>query len=212
MATAGTMTRVFAEGLALSEAQVASRYRALREAGLVTKGGRGRFAPTMSLLDGARLLIALMGAEMIAETKPAVEIFGQGICAVCEGDDDPLAEALRDLVFEETIALLLDCCLTYRLGDPGRFERLGRDVTINLSPTQLTATVSRPGFIAIFQPAIEKTFPAGMSISSEMSVSDRMWLRADRRGLQTEARVEMTDLLELAPAFGPADSSYLPTH
>jgi len=211
MATSGKMTLLFSNALGLTQAHVAARYRALREGGRVTKGGRGRFAPDMTPLDAARLLIAVMGAEAIGDTVAAVQIFGGSDCVVDDGEDDPLGEAIRQLVFEDAIALIFQACLAWRLGDRSPYERLARGVTIELSPSSLTAVIRRDGFSALFQPNVI-TRLTDASLSEEMSPGDRMQLRADRQGLDVRVSVDTTDLLELAPALGCADDAYRPTH
>lgn len=212
MTTSGEMTRQFAEALVMSHAQVAARYRALRECNLVTKGGRGPFAPEMTALDAARLLIAVMGAQAIAETPAVTTILGKADCVICEGEDDVLAGEIADLDFEQTLALILRACLAYRLGDPQDYERLARGVVISLSPTDLTATVTREGSVASFRPEQGKSSSCWPGVSSDRSVWDRLWLRSDRTGLQIHVSVEAPELLELAPAFGPSDADYRPTH
>ena len=212
MATSGEMIRVFADALGLTEAYVAARYRALRECGLVSKGGRGRFAPSMTALDGARLLIAVMGAQAIADTRAAVEIFGKAEGVTVEGENDPLTRAIDALPFEQTLALILEACVSYRLGEISPFDWVVRGVTITVSPTRLTATLSREGFHAEFLPAASKGFASEVRLSGDMTPSDRLWLRADRAGLQINVAVEAPELLELAPAIGPGDATYRPTH
>lgn len=210
MATAGEMTSMFAEALVVTEAQVAARYRALREAGLVSKGGRGAFAPQMTALDASRLLIAVMGAQGIAETSAITTLLGRSVCLVCDGDD-VLAEVLGDLNLEEAIAVILRACLSYRLGQREDFERMARGAKISLSPTDLTATITRPGFSANFHPQQDKA-SAHLSASTDMSISDRLWFRSDRSGLQIRVSVEAAELLELAPSLGPPDAGYRRTH
>lgn len=51
-------------------------YRELRVAGLVTRGGRGRSAPTSSRLDASRLVLSLLASDMAKNAVPAVLRFG----------------------------------------------------------------------------------------------------------------------------------------
>ena len=187
---------------------MAARYRALRESGLVTKGGRGPFAPEMTALDAARLLIAVMGAQAIAETGAITTILGGAECVVCEDDGDGgvLAEAFGDLVFEKAVAKVLQACLAFRLGHPRDYVRMVRGITISLSPTALTATIARDGVVAIFRP----TRAAGAS--SDLAVAERLWRRPDHTGLQIQVSIEAPELLELAPSLGPSNAVYRPTH
>jgi hypothetical protein len=77
MATSGELIGGFAEVLKISEAEVGFYYRNLREAGLMTRGGRGRSAPPMTSLDLARLLIAFLVTNVARKAPEAVNDFGQ---------------------------------------------------------------------------------------------------------------------------------------
>lgn len=63
MATPGQLIDAYAAALCLPRSVVEANYRSLREDGLVTKGGRGKSAPTSTPQDAAALLIALMTRE-----------------------------------------------------------------------------------------------------------------------------------------------------
>lgn len=77
MATSGQLVQITAKALRLPEVTVELHYRALRKAGLVQKGGRGRSARQIEALDASRLLIALMGAGIVKEVPEAVERIGR---------------------------------------------------------------------------------------------------------------------------------------
>src|SRR5690606_29464750 len=72
MATPGELIKAVADVLHVPEVTISSYYRSLREAGLVTKGGRGRSAAKMTAADAAHLLIAVGGARFERETADSV--------------------------------------------------------------------------------------------------------------------------------------------
>ena len=72
MATSGELINTVAVITGHSEARVVTYFRSLREAGLVTKGGRGPSAAKMSYRDAATLLTALMGSRF--DNEPAAQI------------------------------------------------------------------------------------------------------------------------------------------
>ena len=72
----GLITKI-AEATDIAPTTVGLFARALREAGLLTTGGRGSSAPHMQTIDAARLLLAHLASET-AETAPrAVRDFGE---------------------------------------------------------------------------------------------------------------------------------------
>lgn len=72
MATSGELIKTVAEITGHPEARVNTYFRSLREAGLVTKGGRGPSAAKMTSRDAATLLTALMGSRF--DNEPAAQI------------------------------------------------------------------------------------------------------------------------------------------
>jgi len=72
MATPGELIKTTASVLGLSEATATTYYRSLREAGLVTKGGRGPSAPNMTARDAAQLLIAAGGSRFEKDTAEKI--------------------------------------------------------------------------------------------------------------------------------------------
>ncbi|WP_368933394.1 hypothetical protein [Brevundimonas naejangsanensis] len=104
MATAGEIARIFGEAMGLTEASVALRYRALREDGLVVKAARGRYTPDRSMLESARLLIAIMGAQAVAEVAASVRLIGSARCKIA-GEPGHADHSYR---FEDVIKELLE--------------------------------------------------------------------------------------------------------
>lgn len=72
MATSGDLIKTVAEITGHPDARVTTYFRSLREAGLVTKGGRGPSAAKMTFRDAATLLTALMGSRF--DSEPAAQI------------------------------------------------------------------------------------------------------------------------------------------
>jgi hypothetical protein len=77
MATPGELVETVADALRVSEVTVGVYYRNLREAGLVTKSGRGRSAPSLSYLDASRLVIALMVSESAIHAAREARKYGR---------------------------------------------------------------------------------------------------------------------------------------
>ncbi len=76
MATSGELVKMIAVETGYPEPTVAIVARKLREAGLLTKGGRGRSAAHMSPLDAARLVLAFLVTESPGRAVEAVTDFG----------------------------------------------------------------------------------------------------------------------------------------
>lgn len=72
MASPGELIKAVADVLHIPEVTVSSYYRNLREAGHVTKGGRGRSAPRMTANDAAQLLIAIGGSRFEKESAEKI--------------------------------------------------------------------------------------------------------------------------------------------
>lgn len=211
MASSGTMISVFAQGLCLSRAHVAVRYRALREYGLVSKAGRGRSAAAMSPLDASRLLIALLAVQPIAQTAEATDLLGQADCVDSKGDAG-LIDGFTDLKFDQALALILERSLAQRLDDATNSAFRFSELAIVVATTALTAMIELQGFSATYQPAATKSYSHDIDSVAQLSSRDRLMLRADRRGIDITARIEGPELLELAPALGPPGAVYRPTH
>ncbi|MGV3553101.1 hypothetical protein [Rhizobium sp.] len=81
MATSGALINICGEVTGLGSVLVNSRYRSLRKAGMVSKGGRGPYAAQMTSRDGALTLIALMGSDREAADK-TVSDFDAVVCEV----------------------------------------------------------------------------------------------------------------------------------
>jgi DNA-binding transcriptional ArsR family regulator len=76
MASPGELVQVTAHSLGIEEGTVASHYRALREAGLVTKAGRGPSAPAMTPADAAALLISVASGGLAKDGVHTIERYG----------------------------------------------------------------------------------------------------------------------------------------
>lgn len=81
MASPGELIKTVAEVFDVPEVTIASSYRALREAGYVTKGGRGRSAAHMTPRDAGALLIAICGSRFEREAAGGVYAAYSGLQA-----------------------------------------------------------------------------------------------------------------------------------
>lgn len=76
MVTIGEFSKLVSEAIGDPAPTVAQVLRVLRDDGLLSTGGRGSSAPTMTPLDGARVLIALLVSEKPAKAAESVRDFG----------------------------------------------------------------------------------------------------------------------------------------
>ncbi|MEH2612938.1 hypothetical protein [Bradyrhizobium sp. AZCC 1693] len=73
MPTSVELVDIVATALHWERTEVFHHARNLREAGVLTKGGRGITAPQMNLLDGANLICAVLAAKRVKESSEAVK-------------------------------------------------------------------------------------------------------------------------------------------
>lgn len=73
MASPGELTKTVADVLGIDPTTVANIYRGLREAGLVTKGGRGRSAAVVSPRDAAMLLLGVCASDSVKDAPAAAQ-------------------------------------------------------------------------------------------------------------------------------------------
>lgn len=104
MAIASETIQIIADGLGVSPATVRSYFREIQKAGLIGKGGRGRAAEHFSSADTARIVIALMGADSLAEAPVAVSLLG-GTCCFIAGEPGQPDNRYR---FDEVLSELFE--------------------------------------------------------------------------------------------------------
>lgn len=73
MASPGELTKAVAEVFGTDPVTVANIYRGLREAGLVTKGGRGRSAAVVSSRDAAMLLLGVCASDSVKDAPASAK-------------------------------------------------------------------------------------------------------------------------------------------
>jgi hypothetical protein len=73
MASPGELTKTVAHVLGIDPTTVANIYRGLREAGLVTKGGRGRSAAVVTPRDAAMLLLGVCSSDSVKDAASAAQ-------------------------------------------------------------------------------------------------------------------------------------------
>ena len=74
MASSTQLSECVAKQLGLPESTIALHMRNIREAGLITQGGRGRSSARMTAADAAHLLVASVGS---LNPKDSVEVIGK---------------------------------------------------------------------------------------------------------------------------------------
>jgi hypothetical protein len=102
----GPFNKLIAEAYRVEEKTVVVFTRALKEADLITTGGRGVNAPDMTPLDAARVTIALLATDKPARAAEMVRRFGGLPYAPSESKGDHPAEfGIRDgITLEEVLA------------------------------------------------------------------------------------------------------------
>jgi hypothetical protein len=88
--TPGQLVKAISKALDLTEETVVQHDRNLVMAGLRSKGGRGRSAPDVTIMDAARLFIAILGST---RTKDSVETVKQFERATFQGKHGQLGGA-----------------------------------------------------------------------------------------------------------------------
>ena len=73
--TPGDLISLMAHALKLRESTVSAHYRKLREAGLVTKKGRGRGSPESTANDAAALLLSILASDTAVSAAEAFRQF-----------------------------------------------------------------------------------------------------------------------------------------
>jgi hypothetical protein len=180
VATPGDLVRIFAEEFRVPSVTVSGYYRALREAALVTKGGRGRSAPTSTAKDAAALMVALLGAQSGVGADEAVEalsrvpaLFAYKVSGETASKQYPfdMSAFLGHMFVDSAIYLLSHYSDIYQIlevHEPGNANRLG----VSVSPSHMTATI-RMGGTAVFYAARELDFinHEGMYVRHEIGES-----------------------------------------
>jgi len=71
------LQEVVAEALDVPMPTVSFHARRLREGGFLTKGGRGRSAPSMRSIDAARLTLAILASETTSDSADVLHAFSE---------------------------------------------------------------------------------------------------------------------------------------
>lgn len=229
MATAGELIRLTADALQVPEATVTSYHRMLREAGLLTKGGRGRNAPQMSATDVARLLLAMLGSDALAETVEAttlvselcsptpVDFSGEDSPLVLDGEDGPIEidpSAYRydpedePIELEDAVGRLLSQVQELSEGHRptnGRLPFIGflasPTVVLSVTPTSLTATIEADGVRLEFESPSTKGDIIYPNEWMNLPVRERLLARAEISGIEIRRSVGWSALRKLAQAL-----------
>lgn len=106
MAFFNDLVRVIAAAEGMDEMTVAGIGQYAREAGYITKGGRGRSAARMTARDASALLIAVNGAGPAKDAAAAVAAFSDLSCTIDNLKGGPFAE-LAEMKFGEAFEHLV---------------------------------------------------------------------------------------------------------
>lgn len=228
MATSGELIRITARALQLPESTVTSYHRMLRQGGLLTKGGRGRSAPDVSASDVARLLLALLGADALAEAVDITELLSDLISptplalhptggpVTLDGPDgleridvstlsyDPQDDPVT--LEEATVRLLSQAQVETRDGrsESSYVPFIGwidsEDVALSVIATNLTAE------IRIADRSLEFFRPEGGTVIypddwMSLPIRDRLIARAELDGVEIRRSVNFSSLRELSKAL-----------
>ena len=212
MATPGQLITRLSEILTVPAETITVFDRVLKDAGLLTKGGRGRSAPHRTALDTARILIALLSTASPARAAEATADF----CSLVELDEAPTA-GRADLpslhtvcrlqhghTLEAAIAALLDT-----LGDPADREAIEAQtpapLRIDVEQTGVEAIIILNGHIHHYlHPAALAAeglpLPKAGTDAAGWIAADDQWatVRARHRGIQTTRTITYRKLAEIA--------------
>lgn len=218
MATPGKVVRDVSIALGVPEPTVTVFYRTLREAGLVSKSGRGRSATHCAPLDIGRLILSLLVTDSPARAATAVEDFGRLWCLEVHEEDGTFGPTLGELcgdkfsdghTLEEAISSLSDgFCRTefmevmekYATQDHGILGPLLPVIFIRVRESRIDATIRINNRIYTYGDQniilIRDTKPGSegrKSLQEEHERNSDRWFR----GLRVEREVSTVELKKL---------------
>lgn len=177
MATPGQLIDCFADALCLPRSLVEANYRSLREMGLVTRGGRGRSAPTSTTKDAATLLIALLTRETATSAGASFREFGPlPFLVLLDMDDEQIAVDMSAFdepnTFADGIAILFAELprLTAEL-DRGDKDTTRR-ISVETDMTNFQARISAGGVFVCYESINTRNVP-GHAMLTRRIVSER---------------------------------------
>jgi hypothetical protein len=198
MATPGELVRTVASALDISEVTAGIYYRNLREAGLVTKGGRGRSAPSLTYLDASRLVIALMVADSAIHAARETRRYGR--LPLTHLSHPPHDHVYPGLSIEQFSKLNFESAVEYTFGIvvASDYEQL---ITDEMYPLVISARSDLTAEIRFSLEASYDKFPSDWTVSesgagispSRISHNERM-----PEGLQVQRFVGGTALARVA--------------
>jgi hypothetical protein len=149
--TPGGLIQAVAIALDVSRETVFQHDRNLLAASLRTAGGRGRSAPTVTPLDAARLMIAVLGSAKVLDSVETVRAYAETSYQPRAGSpafDPAIASLPPDHSFIEALAALINAASApFHVDQPQQFlERFaGMFVVCETRPTQGTIRHLRRG-------------------------------------------------------------------
>lgn len=162
----GPFNTFIAENCDVDEKTVTVFTRELKEAHLITSGGRGRYAPHMLPIDAARVLIALMATDRPSEAVPAIVRWSNMRVREADGLDD-----LDQPIF---------------MGNPTLEQALIRIIALDPDPANIPASfpafqIARNEKTAFLEWHMNAPPRAVFGDPGPMSVEERRELRGIRR-------------------------------
>jgi hypothetical protein len=147
MATFNDLVRAIAEIEGMDPMTVRGIGIKIREAGMISKSGRGLSAARMTVEDAAALLIGVNGTAMAKDAAEAIHAFRNlrlqldygmptdpGERSEILGESDPIDRTLKiGTPFQETLVALLTACVPQEDGTTYLSRRLGSDVSVNIT-------------------------------------------------------------------------------
>ncbi|MFN7231115.1 MAG: hypothetical protein ACK5U9_04745 [Brevundimonas sp.] len=192
-ATPGQLKSTLARVFAYPESAIDYPWRALREAGLVTKGGRGRSAAKVTARDAARLVIAVAGSVPSSEVVASARRYG---ALAGDWSIQPNFSVPDWLSVSSTLEDLLTAMIA-AAGD-GRFQAFTNEMRSPsdenpLAPGHCFVEISLLGPFPQASVRVAATHGQGMAVFSEWpsdvdQIRDYKFMDADLGGLDTSRR------------------------
>src|SRR3954466_13155275 len=115
MASSTELSDRVAEALGVPGPSVALTMRMIREAGLITQGGRGRSAARMTPADAASLIISVTGSSRVRDSVASLQAFAGLEAQGWRSGGWPVHSLRRNHSFREALVALIDGVATGEL-------------------------------------------------------------------------------------------------
>lgn len=208
MATSGEMIAIVADALGEPTATVNSYYRMLREAGLVTKGGRGRSAPHMAAEDVAKLLITVMGSEKLDEATAKCQLLSDAQFSGGMTEDFENIEGMEAISLLDAVVKLLVQVKQGEAGAPKALPLLPilgdvsrSDVTLEICTSTLEAWIMSGEESLPFQCVAEPPAVTDPDDWPSLPMQKQLLAKALQGGMITTRSVDQIVLVRVSRAL-----------